>query len=351
MTRPSRIYVTDCEGPLTRNDNAQELAAHFIPQGADLFARLSRYDDFLADVLHKPGYNAGDTLRLLPPFLLAWGVTDEQVVAFSARNVLVVPGAPQLLAELQALLPCFIVSTSYTPYIRALCDVIEFPFAACRCTTLSLDAWQLPQEEVTRLRQWTAEIVGRPLIAIPDRARSVDDLSAQDRETVLALHRLFWQEMVPAGSSQGPLPVSGELLAAVRPVGGGMKLAALQEIVAQTGCDTRQVMYVGDSITDAPPLSAVRDWGGVALSFNGNGYALAAAEIAAAGGSVAPVLRLAQAFARGGAAAARELAADEGQSAVDDGVMGLIEPDRERLTAASLAARTSVRGEHIARLG
>ncbi|NLG65320.1 MAG: hypothetical protein GX537_06915, partial [Actinobacteria bacterium] len=42
-----RLYVTDCEGPLSRNDNAQELAEHFIPQGAELFARLSRYDDVL----------------------------------------------------------------------------------------------------------------------------------------------------------------------------------------------------------------------------------------------------------------------------------------------------------------
>jgi hypothetical protein len=79
-----RIYVTDCEGPLTRNDNAQEIAERFIPDGAELFARLSKYDDFLADVVCKPGYNAGDTLRLLPPFLKAFAVTDEDVEAFSA---------------------------------------------------------------------------------------------------------------------------------------------------------------------------------------------------------------------------------------------------------------------------
>ena len=45
-----RIYVTDCEGPLTRNDNAQEIAERFIPDGAEFFARLSKYDDFLVDV-------------------------------------------------------------------------------------------------------------------------------------------------------------------------------------------------------------------------------------------------------------------------------------------------------------
>ena len=61
-----------------------------------------------------------------------------------------------------------------------------------------------------------------------------------------------------------------------------MKLAALEAIVAERGVAGADVMYVGDSITDAPPLAAVKAWGGVALSFNGNGYALAAAEFAAA---------------------------------------------------------------------
>jgi len=374
----SRIYVTDCEGPVTRNDNAQEIAARFLPDGARLFARLSRYDDCLADVLHRPGYNAGDTLRLLPPFLRAFGVGDEEVVRFSADNVLVVPGAADLLRELQTALPCFIISTSYTPYIRALCDVVGFPFGGCRCTTLSLDAWELPADEAGRLREWVARIVSRPLIELPDDATSLDDLTAVDRATVRELDELFWGEM--AGEREdvpgdAPLQVAGRLLKAVRPVGGGMKLAALEEIVAEVGCGTHEVMYVGDSITDAPPLSAVRSWGGAAVSFNGNGYALAATEIAAAGLSVEPVARLARAFVEGGAEAVRELAAawpgveklaaaetgpmpdgplagrPPAASAPSSGIAGLMDRDGDRLTATSLTARKSVRGERIARLG
>ncbi len=354
---PKRIYVTDCEGPLTRNDNAQELAAEFIPRGAELFARLSRYDDFLADVVHRPGYNAGDTLRLLPPFLVAFGVRDQEVVEFSAQNVLVVPGAPALLDELQALLPCFIISTSYTPYIRALCEVVGFPFADCRCTTLSLDAWRLPDVEAARLKEWAGRIVERPVIEIPGGATSIDDLSAEDRRTVAELDELFWEEMSGAAAdtcagttaTERRLPVAGELLDAVRPIGGGMKLAALEEIIAEQGVGPVQVMYVGDSITDAPPLAAVRDWGGVALSFNGNGYALAAAELAAAGESVEPVRMLARAFAEGGSAAVRSLARAWPTSA--PGRAGLLSVERDALTEASLAARRSVRGEHVARLG
>ncbi|MGB4612149.1 MAG: energy-converting hydrogenase A, subunit R, partial [Methanothermobacter thermautotrophicus] len=29
----NRVFVTDCEGPISLNDNAFEAAAHFIPDG------------------------------------------------------------------------------------------------------------------------------------------------------------------------------------------------------------------------------------------------------------------------------------------------------------------------------
>ena len=91
--------------------------------------------------------------------------------------------------------------------------------------------------------------------------------------------------------------VSQALTESVRPVGGGQKLAALEEIVAAEGVDGSGVMYVGDSITDTPPLAAVKAWGGVSLSFNGNGYSIAAAEFAAASPDAEVQAQLAQAFA------------------------------------------------------
>jgi len=203
---PRRIYVTDCEGPLTRNDNAQEIAEHFIPDGAELFARLSKYDDFLADVVHKPGYNAGDTLRLLPPFLKAFEVTDDGVEAFSAEGVLVVPGAIEALTEIAALLPAFIISTSYTPYLKALCELSGFPLSNVRCTELSLDAWLMPEDEKAWLRDKAARVMERSLIEIPDEARSADDLAPTDAVTVAQLDDLFWAQMDGR--------VSGELVAA-----------------------------------------------------------------------------------------------------------------------------------------
>ena len=358
----------------------------FSRTAPEFFARLSKYDDFLADVAGKPGYNAGDTLRLLPPFLKAFAVGDDDVRRFSAAHVLLVPKALEALAAIRAVMPVFIISTSYTPYLRALCDLADFPFDHVRCTELSLDAWEMPEAEAggcasgsrgsargpsssirtrpSRPAAGTAAAAqrgqgggagaaagrpGGPAWRSPDEALAW--LTEDDRATVRELDRLFWEEM--------PLhPVSQALSDSVQPVGGGRKLAALEEIVAAEGVDGAGVMYVGDSITDTPPLAAVRAWGGVSLSFNGNAYAIQAAEFAAASPDAEVQAVLARSFAGGG------------REAVVAAVRGWPEPEGTRRRApvrrpssaswprrprhsreASAAMRRSVRGERIAGLG
>jgi energy-converting hydrogenase A subunit R len=112
----SRIFVTDCEGPISKNDNAFELTSHFIPSGDKFFALISKYDDVLADIVKKPGYKAGDTLRLILPFLKAYGATNTKITEFSSKNVLLVSGARETLQFVNGLMPSFIVSTSYEQY-------------------------------------------------------------------------------------------------------------------------------------------------------------------------------------------------------------------------------------------
>lgn len=345
-----RIFVTDCEGPLTKNDNAQEIAERFIPDGAEFFARLSKYDDVLADVVRRPDYNAGDTLRLLPPFLKAFEVTDLDIELFSAEGVLLVPGAREALGRIGALLPCFIVSTSYTPYIKALCALSEFPLEHVRCTELSLDDWHMDETEKAWLRDQVPRVMAAEIIDIPEGARSLADLPLVDQESVTDLDDLFWRQMDGR--------VSGEMLAAVRPVGGGMKLAALEDIVAAEAVSGADVMYVGDSITDMPPLEAVKAWGGVSLSFNGNTYALAAAEFAAASPDAEVTAELAEAFSAGGHAAV--LTAVRAWPKPKEGILptgkerayvGVVDEELKALAEASAELRRSVRGERVARLG
>src|SRR5680860_898070 len=120
-----RIFISDCEGPISKNDNAFEITKNFIPKGDSFFALISKYDDVLADILNKPGYNAGNTLKLILPFLLAYDVTDEQIEDFSAQHLLLITESKLTLSFIQKIVPAFIVSTSYEQYIRELCKVLD----------------------------------------------------------------------------------------------------------------------------------------------------------------------------------------------------------------------------------
>ncbi len=74
---------TACEGPLALNDNAFELCREFIkPHGDRFFSQVSRYGDYLADMAKKPEYQAGDTLKLILPFLKAHGADQRHEPGF-----------------------------------------------------------------------------------------------------------------------------------------------------------------------------------------------------------------------------------------------------------------------------
>ena len=299
QTNP-RIFVTDCEGPISKNDNAYELTASFVQDGDSFFALISKYDDVLADVIKKPDYKAGDTLRLILPFLKAYGATDTKIKEFSARNVLLVPGAKDTLTFVRKLFPSFIVSTSYEQYISALCVVTGFPLANTYCTRLNMDKIDISSEETKRLKELGKEIAALPMIEIPKNASSVNEFSRRDQETVERLDEIFWKEI--------PQMESGRMLREVNPVGGTEKARAVKDIVEKMGCSLDRVMYVGDSITDAQALRLVRDHRGLAVSFNGNSYSVRESDVAVLSGNTVVTSILAEAFSRLG----------------KDGVLGLV---------------------------
>jgi len=94
----SRQVNTDCEGPISKNDNAMELSEFFIPSGQHFFSIVSKYDDYLADIEKRRGYQAGDTLKLVLPFFKAFGATDEAIRRFSQEHLLLLPGDLDVVA-------------------------------------------------------------------------------------------------------------------------------------------------------------------------------------------------------------------------------------------------------------
>lgn len=248
----SKFFVSDCEGPISVNDNAFELAGYFIDDGEKFFQIISHYDDVLVDEVKRPGYNAGDTLKLILPFLKAYGATNKNMEEFSSRNVSLIPGAKATLGLLRFIMPSFIVSTSYEPYIRALCDLIQFPFDHCYCTNLDLESHILNEEDNNKLKEFKLSIVNNPEFE--------------------NLERIFWEEI--------PKMEIGSMFHEVKPVGGEAKKEAVLDIIQRNKFKPHNLMYVGDSITDVEPLQYARENDGLAISFNGNAYALNEASIA-----------------------------------------------------------------------
>jgi len=267
-----RIFISDCEGPISKNDNAFELAAHFIPNGDKLFANISKYDDVLADVIQKPGYSAGSTLKLILPFFKAYDITDRQMEDFSESNIVLIANSKNTLHHVQAIAEAFIVSTSFEHYIKALCKALSFPYENTYCTKVSLDKYAITQQEKKRLKEIAKEITQIRLIDIPPAARRMEDFSRSDLAVIQRLDEIFWSEI--------PKMTVGTMLSDVVTVGGEQKAKAIRDAAKRLGAELADVMYVGDSITDVEAFKLVRANGGLTVSFNGNSYAVKNAEVA-----------------------------------------------------------------------
>jgi energy-converting hydrogenase A subunit R len=358
-----RIFISDCEGPISKNDNAYELAENFVPNGDRLFANLSRYDDVLADIIKKPDYSAGSTLRLILPFFKAYGVSDRQMEEFSAKNILLIANTQATLRYVQEITAAYIVSTSYQHYIKALCNAVGFPYKNTYCTKLTIDNVAITPQEKDRLREIAQEIAQMPQIEIPKNAAALSDFSATDQAAIARLDAVFWEEI--------PKMFVGKFLTDVVTVGGEQKAQAICDAAERLDVKLADIMYVGDSITDVEAFRLVREYGGLTVSFNGNSYAVKNAEVSVLSESNLVLALLADLFVRLGTVQTQKVVLNWCRAAVEmsgtneallkqlytvyPGVLPLTQvitpQNMQAITQESSEFRKKVRGVAIGRLG
>ena len=248
-----KSFITDCEGPLTLNDNAFELANHFIDNGGELFKILSLYDDYLVDEVKKPNYKAGNTLLLILPFFLVENIKNKDMIEFSRNNIFTVSESKFLLDYLKERMNTYIVSTSYGQYIEALANYMDFPFENTFYTRVDVDALDITDDEISKIIEFKDQILETP-----------EDYELFDS--------IFFNEIPKMGFYN--------LIKEVDVIGGEGKKLAIDKIIDNDSIDINEILYIGDSITDVEPLRFARDHDGISISFNGNIYPLKEAEIA-----------------------------------------------------------------------
>ena len=248
-----KSFITDCEGPLTLNDNAYELAVHFIENGGELFKVLSLYDDYLADIVKKENYKVGNTLKFILPFFVCENLKNQDMIDFSQKNIYAVRDSKFLLKYLKKAMNTYIVSTSYGQYIEALSNYMDFPFENTFYTKVDVDALTLNDEEMEKIAKFKQEILDDP-------------------ENYELFDEIFYSEIPKMGIY--------ETIKEINVVGGEGKKEAIDEIIGRDNINTGEILYIGDSITDVEPLDFARKNNGISISFNGNEYPLKVAEIA-----------------------------------------------------------------------
>ncbi|MCD7781677.1 MAG: hypothetical protein LUG89_03150 [Methanosphaera sp.] len=250
-----KFYVTDCEGPLSINDNAYELADYFIPEGGKLFSILSSYDDILSQKYEE--HLPGSTLKMILPFFKDQDITEKDIVEFSEDNISMINGAYQLIEYVQEIMPTYIVSTSYNQYIKALCNKTKFNYENTYSTNLSLDQYSITSDE-------TDKIIGiRDNILFDPSFENIDH---------------YYKDVIPGYEINS-------LIESVKPVGGAGKRDAILDIIDKHNYKPENLMYSGDSITDKEALEYAKDNDGISISFNGNIHSIKVADISIASDS------------------------------------------------------------------
>jgi energy-converting hydrogenase A subunit R len=275
----------DLEGPLATQDNAFELMKLF-PGGGKLFETISRYDDLLT-LEGKAGYEPGDTLALIAPFLVYHNIKERDISAL-ARKATLTDGAAALVSRLGARgWDVFCISTSYEQYALHVAHRLSIFSQNVACTSFPLDkiSQMLNKEDL------------RPLETIEKNILSA--LLVDDDWIKKQLDRFYWKEL--------PKTSLGLLLEQVRPVGGQRKVEALERFAQAKGQPLSNWVVVGDSITDFKMLEAVDQAGGLAIAFNANEYALPHATMGLASTHIYDLLLVLDAWKKGKRSAAERL--------------------------------------------
>lgn len=360
---------SDWEGPWVTADHAFDVMRHGIDGGESLFAAISAYDDYLAYVVKRPDYEPGNTLALIAPFLIAFGLDNDFLTTRAKDNANFIAGSLKAIKMLKSHYTVNIISTSYHQYVHYSTYLAGIPVENTYCTWFPIDdyAKEISDADKTMVRQMADTILSMPELDIDMNT----DSGEMDDAVVGALQQLdnfFWDELLSTGYAK--------MLKDVRPVGGTRKYEAVVSALEKEGKELECSATIGDSITDWKMLKNTKDVGGLALSFNGNEYAISNCNVAVMSQNCMVTALLVDVFERSGIKVIEALVSDwgwpavkelHGQGKVDESIYNVFrqaftgldfphavwvtQDNMDETIRVSKRYRSSVRGTQIGALG
>lgn len=252
------VFFTDWEGPWVTTDFAYEIARKVL-NNHTFFQRLSQYDDYLSYIVKKKDYEPGDTLKLLAPFIIASGATSQYLRETSRDLMSFTPHSRQALDCLNY--RPVVISTSYQQFLEVSAEALGIK-ENLHGTEFRVDDYRVDKEDEELVKKAVDEIASLPEIEVHSWMAK-EDLQETSKKAVDWLDDFFWRKLTRTSFK----PVLEE----VKAVGGKRKREVVEGYMDEFNYS--EAIAIGDSISDYAMLDFVKDKG-VAVSFNGNEYAL-----------------------------------------------------------------------------
>lgn len=276
-------------GSLSTQDNAREIMK-LIDHGNEIFNILIRYDDLLT-LEHRPGYEPGCVLSLMAPFLVFYGITENDIKKVSSKAKLT-PGAKEFVRSLKEW-HIALISTSYYPHVLNLAKQLKIPAENISATKIPLDLYtkNITSEDKKFLEKTVDDILN-----LFYKLKNEDKLKAY-------LDNFFLEELPNRGI--------GSFFGEIRTIGGARETSAFMDALSKAGTTIENSVVLGNNITDYKLLDFIRSKGGISVVFNGDEYAVPYASFGVASESILDLKPITDAFLSGGKKAALELLAQK----------------------------------------
>jgi energy-converting hydrogenase A subunit R len=256
------IYITNCEGPVSKSDSTREIAEAFIPEGGKLFTLLQQFDSYLGDIEKIKNHVYGNSLKYILPFLKAANVTDKDVREFLNQHISIMSGTKEMLVSIQEKMETYIVSTSYVHHMEAIAKYLGLEPANTYSTRVFFDDYTMGEREQKMFTGLTSAFLQLPAISwneagviSPEGQFAIDSLKAFLFERLSTLSVNQW-------------------LKGIQIMSGVAKADAVLDIAKRSNVSLEDIVYVGDNITDVNALSLIKEQGGLSISYNGNRQAV-----------------------------------------------------------------------------
>jgi len=275
MSKRKKVCCWDLEGPISIIDFAAEIGkllgekSEFGLQNYDMgefFFMISLYDDYLIDTpgikekLGIPNYQPGDTLRIMAPMYVVC-FSDIELKKLAQNNLGILPGIRELMAILHRDWNIFVISTSYSQFAYQVTSELNIPQDHVYCTDFPITELKKSSTNITESVDKLVKEIFQKYI---DNDKNLDPI-------IEDLNTFFWK-----GEKNEYLRVMNE----IKVRGGKRKELAVENISERTNIPIKDMIAIGDSITDINMLERLNSEGGIAISFNGNRFSLKYANIA-----------------------------------------------------------------------